>query len=289
MNVSADQSPPVNEIIEPVNRYFHNPIAANIVKILKDTWVTPDQVTYVSIFIGLTSAYVFSSETTQSFFLAGILLELVLILDCVDGQLARAKRCASDWGRFLDGIAGYIIYLAVLVGVMTGLGKHYMALVVFGIITILRGLAYDYCKLTMITMIQKGYDGNHKEILDTYLKIIENSSAFLKVYFYYLQLQRLIFCGCFVSLGKFLKSNKKNYQDHILSSDQREDYRKKNRLLMVVWSWNGVDLPIFFLVLVSFFGVVEACLLPSACFLALQFVLTMIYHRAQTRRFLVVK
>ena len=288
MDVSADQSPSIDEIIEPVNRYFHNPIAANIVKFLKNTWVTPNQVTYVSIFVGLISAYVFSSEAMQSFVLAGILLELVLVLDCVDGQLARAQKCASDRGRLLDGVAGYIIYLAVLVGVMTGLGKYHMTLVVFGIITILRGITYDYCKLTMITMIQKGYDGSYKEILDTYLRTTENDSILLKLYFYYLQFQRLIFCGRFVSFDKFLKSNTKNYQDHILSSDQRKDYRKKMGPLMVVWSWSGVDLPIFFLVLISIFGVLEICLLPLACFLVLQFVLTMIYHRVQTRKFLVV-
>ena len=46
-----DADLPVNELIEPVNRYFHNSIAAQIVNILKNTWVTPDQVTYISIFI----------------------------------------------------------------------------------------------------------------------------------------------------------------------------------------------------------------------------------------------
>ena len=155
MNVSVDQVSPVKEIIEPVNRYFHNPIAASIVKILKDTRVTPNQVTYVSIFVGLVSAYTFSLGTLQAFFFAGILLEVVLILDCVDGQLARAKKCSSDWGRLLDGIAGYIIYLAVLAGIMISLDKEHITLALFGLITILRAIAYDYCKLTMVTMIQK--------------------------------------------------------------------------------------------------------------------------------------
>ena len=163
-----DTDLPVNELIEPVNRYFHNSIAAQIVNFLKYTWVTPDQVTYASIFIGLISAYIFSLGTPWSFFLAGIILESVLILDCVDGQLARVKKCASDWGRLLDGIAGYIIYLAVLGGIMVGLGNdYYIALILFGVITILRGIAYDYCKLTFMTLIQKGYDGSDKQILNT--------------------------------------------------------------------------------------------------------------------------
>ena len=285
MNVLSDQVSPVKEIIEPVNRYFHNPIAASIVQALKDTWVTPNQVTYASVFIGLVSAYAFSLGTLRAFFFAGILLEVVLILDCVDGQLARAKKCSSDWGRLLDGIAGYIIYLAVLAGMMISLDKD-MTLALFGLITVLRAIAYDYCKLTMITMIQKGSDGNFQEILDTCSKISDNDSILLKVYFYYLQLQRWMFCGGFTSLSKFVGSDMKDYKDGLMSSNERKDYQKKAGPLMIAWSWNGVDLPLFLLVLMSLFGVMERCLLPLVCFLALQFVLTIIYHQTQAQRLL---
>jgi len=68
MNVLSDQVSLVKEIIEPVNRYFHNPIAASIVQALKDTWVTPNQVTYASVFVGVVSAYTFSLGTLQAFF-----------------------------------------------------------------------------------------------------------------------------------------------------------------------------------------------------------------------------
>ena len=286
MNVSIDQVLPVNEIIEPVNRYLHNPIAATIVQVIKNTWVTPNQVTYISIFVGLVSAYIFSIGTVQAFFFAGILLEVVLILDCVDGQLARAKECSSDWGRLLDGIAGYIIYLAVLTGVVVGFNQEYVTLAVFGLVTIFRGIAYDYCKLTMITMIEKGYDGSIKEISDTHSKISRNNSTLWKVYFYYLQLQRFIFCGRFIRLDKFSDYGKENSKDYLLSSTERKDYQQKASPLMIAWSWNGVDLPLFLLVLMSLFGVIERCLLPLLCFLALQFVLTIIYHQTQTQRLL---
>ena len=282
MNVSTDQVSSVEEIIEPVNRYLHNPLAAGFVQLLKATSVTPNQVTYFSVFVGLVSAYTFSIGTLQAFFFAGILLEIVLILDCVDGQLARAKGCSSDLGRLLDGIAGYVIYLSVLTGIMIGIDKEHISLVVFGLITIMRGIAYDYCKLTIITTIQKGYDGSVKEILDTYLKISKNNSTLLKIYYYYLQLQRLIFCGYFTSLGKFVGSEKGNYNDCFLSSTERKNYQKKIRPLMVAWSWNGADLPLFTLVLMSLFGVVESWLFPLVCFLVLQFIFIMVYHRTQT-------
>ena len=281
MSVSSDQNQSVEEIIEPVNRYFHNPIAASIVKLLKYTWVTPNQVTYGSVFIGLIAAYVFSLGTIRSFFLAGFLLEIVLILDCVDGQLARTKNCSSDWGRLLDGIAGYIIYLAVLFGIIIALDANHGALIVIGVLTILRAISYDYCKLTMITMILKGYDGNQKEISDTYLKISKNSSVILKVYFYYLQFQRFIFCGRFEGLAEFNDNKDFLFNKDVLTPAQREGYRKKNNRLIIIWSWSGVDLPIFLLVLISIFGGLGIFIKPLAYFLGLQFVFTMVYHRLQ--------
>ena len=289
MNVPSNQVFLVKEIIEPVNRYFHNPIAASIVKVLKDTWVTPNQVTYVSIFVGLVSACIYSLDKPQAFFFAGILLELVLILDCVDGQLARAKECSTEWGRLLDGVAGYVIYLAVLVGIMVSLDEERLTLLAFGLITILRGITYDYCKLTMITMIQEGCDWSDKEILDTYLKISKNGSVILKVYFYYLQLQRLIFCGRFVSFDKFEEFKKEDHECSVLSTDERKHFYKKISSLIVAWSWNGVDLALFLLVLISLFGIIEHCLFPLVCFLTLQFFFIMIYHRAQTQRFFNVR
>jgi hypothetical protein len=49
---------------------LYNPIAARIVQILKNTWITPNHVTYVSIFVGLISAYIYSIGTVQAFFFA---------------------------------------------------------------------------------------------------------------------------------------------------------------------------------------------------------------------------
>ena len=149
---------------------------------------------------------------------------------------------------------------------MISLGKEHMTLALFGLITILRAIAYDYCKLTMITMIQKGADGNFQEILDTYSKISDNDSILLKVYFYYLQLQRLMFCGCFTSLGEFVESGKEDYKDDLMSSSKRKEYQQKARPLMIAWSWNGADLPLFLLVLMSLFGVIERYLASISMF-----------------------
>jgi len=285
MNEPENQPHVVQDLVEPVNRYINNTIAAAIVKFLKRTPITPNQVTYASIFIGLISAYRFSLGTGFSMVQGGLLLEGVLILDCVDGQLARAKGCSSDWGRLLDGIAGYIIYLAVLLGIMMGLKNHYVALAIIGAVTILKAISYDYCKLSMNTLIQKGYDGSQKEIYDTYQKIRENSSFTLKLYFYYLQVQQTLFGGRWFTLDRFGEKTAKNPDEYLLNREQREQYRNNARTLMAVWSWNGVDFPLFLLAGSAILGILEPCLVPLAFILTGQYILTMLYHALKNTSF----
>ena len=128
-----------------------------------------------------------------------------------------------------------------------------------------------------------------KEILDTHSKISKNNSTLLKVYFYYLQLQRFIFCGCFISPDKFLDYGSENSTHYLLSPSERKDYQKQIGPLMIAWSWSGVDSPLFLLVLMSLLGVMERYLFPLVCFLALQFIFIMVYHRIQNQKFLNIK
>ncbi|MBT7430400.1 MAG: CDP-alcohol phosphatidyltransferase family protein, partial [Ilumatobacter sp.] len=106
----------LEDLIEPVNRYIQDPMGKQIASFLKNTPITPNQVTFFSVFTGFASGYAFSFSSQASMFLGGLLLEVTLVLDCVDGQLARVKGMASEWGRLIDGIAGYFAYFAVIIG-----------------------------------------------------------------------------------------------------------------------------------------------------------------------------
>ena len=149
----------LEDMVEPVNRYIQDPIAQQIVRFLKNTPITPNQVTYFSVLIGFASGYAFSFASPASLVLGGVLLEATLVLDCVDGQLARAKGMASEWGRLIDGIAGYFAYLAVIWGLIIGFPQYGQVLKIITGLIILKAIAYDYCKQSLSTLILKGYDG----------------------------------------------------------------------------------------------------------------------------------
>ena len=77
---------------ETLTLYILRPIAFIIVKLLYPTNVTPNQVSYTAILFGLISAFFFSLGTLTGFLVGGLLYFFILILDCVDGMIARLKK-----------------------------------------------------------------------------------------------------------------------------------------------------------------------------------------------------
>ncbi len=90
------------------------------------TWVavkvgaTPNQVTLLSFAIGLYSAYSFSRGTFLATLLGAILLQVSIIVDCVDGELARYTRKFSKLGAWLDAVTDrvkeYLVFLGLAYG-----------------------------------------------------------------------------------------------------------------------------------------------------------------------------
>ena len=82
--------------------------------------MTPNQVTLISFGVGLYSAYQFSLGTFWSIFAGAVLLQLSIIIDCVDGELARYTRQFSQLGAWLDAITDrikeYLVFFALAYG-----------------------------------------------------------------------------------------------------------------------------------------------------------------------------
>ena len=82
--------------------------------------MTPNQVTLISFGIGLLSAYEFSKGSFWSIFTGAVLLQLSIIIDCVDGELARYTRQFSQLGAWLDAITDrikeYLVFFALAYG-----------------------------------------------------------------------------------------------------------------------------------------------------------------------------
>ena len=264
------------DLVEPVNRYIHVPIASQIVGLLKNSLVTPNQVTYFSVLIGFLSGYAFSFSSSTSLILGGILLEVTLVLDCVDGQLARAKNMASDWGRLIDGIAGYFAYLAVVIGLIKGYPELEQVLKAIAALIILRAISYDYCKQSLVPLLTNGDDGLEGEIQSTCQKIRGEMSWVLVLYFYYMQIQQLFFKGEWTFLRHIKIGDPELKQE--LTVEQRMGCHQKMKVLLTLWRWNGLDLPLFLLALFAILGIFSLSLIPFAWFMAVQYFITLLAH-----------
>lgn len=281
--MAENTEPVLKELAEPVNVCLHDPVAKRWVAALKNTPVTPNQVTYFSVLTGLASGCFFSRGSGAFSAAGALLLELTLVLDCVDGQLARARNMASDRGRLIDGIAGYFAYLAVVYGIISGYPRFQAALVVIAVFAVLRAVSYDYCKQTFGMTALKGFDGVENETQKTCEKIRNQPSSVLVVYFYYLQAQQLIFRGKWETLGGRLR-DPENSPRAALSPGARREYLGKAGALLKLWRWNGIDLLLFLVAALGLFSMPGQSLNILACAVAAQFLATYVLHFFLVRR-----
>jgi phosphatidylglycerophosphate synthase len=85
---------------------------------------TPNQVTTASFAIGLYAAYLFAQGDTWSLVGGAILLQVSIIVDCVDGEIARYTRKFSELGAWLDAITDRVKEYAVFLGLAYGAFVH---------------------------------------------------------------------------------------------------------------------------------------------------------------------
>ena len=261
---------------EPLVRWIQEPAARPLVYAFKETPVTPNQVTALSALLAISAAYCFSIGDARSMIQGGIIFELSRILDSVDGELARAKGMASEWGRIVDGIGDYVSSIAILAGLMIGLPDSRVELLIMAFFIFLRGVTFDYFKENMMSRIKHGYDGSQRDIQATYKKLTTSPSFILKIYFYYLQLQQLLFKGHWTTFKNY--ATDRSTDDSVWPEGQRLNYYRKQQSLINLWKWNGPDLIFFLIVLFSCFSILDRCL-PWLCWvMAVQLILTFIFH-----------
>ena len=83
-----------------------DPVAVPLTSFLaKRRLMTPNQVTIVSLLLGLSVGAFFATGERWGLIAGGIAFYLAFVTDCVDGKLARATGITSDKGQALDALA----------------------------------------------------------------------------------------------------------------------------------------------------------------------------------------
>ncbi len=101
-------------------RHVERPMSLAISRLLASTEVTPNQMTVISVAVGLTSAPFFLSAAAPFQTVGAMLLLFHSILDGCDGELARLKFQESRWGGILDFWGDNIVHSVTFAAMAAG-------------------------------------------------------------------------------------------------------------------------------------------------------------------------
>ncbi|WP_320774683.1 CDP-alcohol phosphatidyltransferase family protein [Streptomyces sp. CRN 30] len=97
-------------------RLYMRELSLRIDRHLVNTRVTPNQLTYLMTLCGVLAAPALLVPGVWGAVLGVVAVQLYLLLDCVDGEIARWKKQYSLAGVYLDRVGAYLCDAAVLVG-----------------------------------------------------------------------------------------------------------------------------------------------------------------------------
>lgn len=91
-------------------------VSLRIDRYLVNTRITPNQLTYLMTVCGVLAAPALLVPGIWGAVLGVVAVQLYLLLDCVDGEIARWRKQYSLGGVYLDRVGAYLTDAAVLVG-----------------------------------------------------------------------------------------------------------------------------------------------------------------------------
>lgn len=262
--------------------YFYRPIGFQLAQALRNTGVTPNMITVISIFVGAGTGFLFYFNNLTYNLIGILLLVMANILDCVDGQLARLTGIKSEIGRILDGVAGDIWFFLIYMGLALRLTDQYgtawffAPAVLSALSHLLQANITDYYKTLHLYFVskEKGREFQNLEQVKAQQKTIQNPlSRFLySLYETYTNVQEKMT----PALQRYLACLREKYGDDI-PENIRLEFRQKSTVLMkryVDWmTFNGRTIILFGVVLSGYvwlYFVYEIAVLNFVLFLSIR-------------------
>ena len=149
---SSKKKPDINWWTEWVAR----PPAALFVYLVKETRITPNQITFLGLLVAVLSAALFVwLPGYAGAIVAAVIFELSFVLDCADGQLARMRKLASPLGHQLDfvidEVKAFVLFGAITLRLYRfAAGDEALTYLIVGVV----GMACLGAGLSMTTFIR---------------------------------------------------------------------------------------------------------------------------------------
>ncbi len=104
----------------PVSRFINRPISIRITKWLLKTGMKPNQISLLSFFIGILGALFFSLGSNINLVIGGLLVQLSSVIDGCDGEVARLKFLATNFGGWFDAVLDRYADALIILGMIYG-------------------------------------------------------------------------------------------------------------------------------------------------------------------------
>jgi hypothetical protein len=235
------------QIEEFLDIVFFHPLGYMVAKTAFRLKLTPNQITYVSMFFGIAGGLMLAKKDIV--YLGFSLLIVSSIFDSADGQLARMTNKGTLAGRILDGLIGYFMFTSAYAGLTIlylstpgSLGLKFMVplALIGGINSALQSSLYDFYRtcFSQAAVKRKVPSFKTETKLNPLLKFAHNSySAYQK-----------ILANSHINLIDKLQ---KRFPDGTIDEQTAEKYKTLN-LKMVRNGWNILgDNTRFLLILIA--------------------------------------
>ncbi|MDR2145278.1 MAG: CDP-alcohol phosphatidyltransferase family protein [Tannerella sp.] len=243
-----------------LDRWFYRPLGFQIARALRNTGVTPNQITILSIFVGAAAGPFFYYNNLKLSILGILCLIAANILDCVDGQLARMTGIKSNIGRILDGLAGDIWFALIYIFLALRLKNEYGTYLFF-IPAILSGISHliqanitDYYKTLHLYFVSREKGKEFQRLDEVRSQYREMRGGVSKILFYFYALYTQLQEKATPKLQALLQSLSEKYGDDI-PGDIRLIFRKRSSRLMKRFidfmTFNGRTAVLFIVVLIG--------------------------------------
>ena len=106
-----------------ISKQFNRKISTLISRYLVNTSITPNMISFTILMMAIPTFLLLASGIYPWLILGGLLIQLMSILDGVDGEIARMKFTRSSWGEFLDANLDKYVDTAAVAGMTLGFLK----------------------------------------------------------------------------------------------------------------------------------------------------------------------
>jgi choline kinase/phosphatidylglycerophosphate synthase len=103
-----------------ISKNINRRVSTWISRLFIKTPLTPNQITWSALAVGLLSAFFVSRGTPWEVAVGGVLFQFASIYDGCDGEIAKLKLASSKFGEWLDTVCDNVTYVAFFAGIALG-------------------------------------------------------------------------------------------------------------------------------------------------------------------------